>query len=172
MPTTHDLVGVAKELATALDEALDSDGEVPEELGALLDRHLDATADKAAAIGHVLTAIGDELAIVAEDKRRAATAARRLAAKQERVRGLLHDLLEAHRELTGTAKIRTVYGTAYLARRTSYRLPDLLDAWPADLVLLEPRADTARARARMKAGESLGEGFKVVVTHSPAWRGV
>lgn len=86
-------------------------------------------------------------------KRRRAAAER----AQERVRGLLLELVQGHLALTGEGKVKTAHGTAYIITSSRVDGPEDPAAWPEGYrrTKLVVSADREAAKAALKAGASL-----------------
>lgn len=86
-------------------------------------------------------------------KRRRAAAER----AQERVRGLLLELVQGHLALTGEGKLKTSHGTAYLIQSSRVEGPEDPAAWPTDYVeeVRTLKVDRKGALAALRGGESL-----------------
>ena len=176
MPSVYELTGLAAQLADLLDDAEDlGDASILAAVGAF---EVDVVA-KVGALGHVILTMQDMQAQARRDGERARTAQAAWKRKETRVRGLLQSLLEAHEDLTGSAKVQALYGTATLSRRPDYVTPSELEDWPAQWlrtrteVVTEPDRDAARAAmdAAMAGGEAVPPGFARVERTSVVWRG-
>lgn len=146
--------------------------ETDEEAVELLDRQLELEAameGKLERLHAVQRRATTEAALLREEERRLAERRRRQEKVVERVKDLARQLLEARRELTGSARVVTPTVTARL-QRSAKRLvaPSDPAAWPEAYVIHVPELDRQALKAALEAGAEI-EGCSLEQSEHVRW---
>ena len=168
MSSTYDLIITAGQLAldvASLEPEADIDGELAERLNA----YLIGVDDKLGALRFVHTRFKNDADLIADEAKRLQARARTLRASAERVRGLATDLLIAHEETTGEAKVKTPEYTAWIATSRSVKGPKDGVDWPPEYQRTRIEPDKQGALRALRAGATI-DGLEVVETRSIRWR--
>lgn len=148
---TYDILSRIRAFVASLEA---SGGEADDTTDQAMSELLDQAEDKAGALVYTLARLDLE---AQGEKDIEATAKRRRAAAERahgRVRALLLDLLQGHLALTGEAKAKTPYGTAYLVHSTRVDGPESAEEWPEQYreAVTTVRARRAEALADLRKG--------------------